>query len=415
MSPINTLLCRYLLLPFVVVAAWPSYAAELPPLQALVDAAEADSVLVPPPGVYAGPVILDKKLTIDGQGKVTIDAGGKGSVVYLDTDGATIRNLHLTNSGNSHNDIDSGVQVRGNFNVVKDNVIDDCLFGVDLQQSEFNVVRRNHISSKDVELGMRGDAVRLWYSFNNQITENTIRNSRDMVVWYSKDNVIARNDARGGRYALHFMYSQHNVIDSNHYTNNSVGIFLMYSDSVELRNNYIAHAIGPGGVGIGMKETSDIIMENNQLLYNATGISLDVSPYQPDSKNQIQNNLVAYNNIGVRFLNDWTGNIFTENRFKSNITPISVGDGATASRNEWEGNYWDDYEGFDRNHDGIGDTPHEFFSYADRIWMDYPSAQFFKGSPILEVIDFLERLAPFTQPTMVLRDARPLISAEVTQ
>ncbi len=410
---------RYqLLLSMVLLMAFralPAHAGSLPSLQPLVDAAEANTTLVPPPGTYSGSVYVDKPLIIDGEGKVTIDAGGKGSVIYLETDGATLRNLHLTNSGNSHNDIDSGVQVRGNFNVVKDNTIDDCLFGIDLQQSEFNIVRRNTISSKDVELGMRGDAVRLWYSFNNQITDNTIRHSRDMVVWYSKDNTIARNDARYGRYSLHFMYSQENLIEENHYTHNSVGIFLMYSDGVILRNNYVAHAIGPTGVGIGMKETSDITMEGNQLLYNAHGISLDVSPYQPDSVNQIKNNLIAYNNIGVRFLNDWTGNVFTENRFKSNLTAISVGDGASANRNTWEGNYWDDYEGFDLNHDGVGDTPHELYSYADRIWMDVPSAQFFKGSPILEVIDFLERLAPFTEPTMVLRDEHPLLAAEVTQ
>lgn len=410
----NTTLCRRLLLPIALLATLPAFAAGLTPLQPLIDAAAANSTLVPPPGNYAGPVYIDKPLTIDGEGKVTIDAGGKGSVIHLDTDGATIRNLHLTNSGNSHNDIDSGVLVRGNFNVVKDNIIDDCLFGVDLQQAEFNVVRRNHISSKDVELGMRGDAVRLWYSFNNQVTENTIRNSRDMVVWYSRDNTIARNDARNGRYSLHFMYSQHNLVEENHYTHNSVGIFLMYSDGVVLRNNYIAHSVGPTGVGIGMKETSDIVLEGNQLLYNASGLSLDVSPYQPDSVNKINNNLIAYNSIGVRFLNDWTGNVFRENRFKSNITPVTVGDGATANRNDWQGNYWDDYEGFDRDNNGIGDTPHELYSYADRIWMDVPPAQFFKGSPILEVIDFLERLAPFTQPKMLLRDAKPIMAAEVT-
>jgi nitrous oxidase accessory protein len=403
-----------LLLPVALLTALPAFAAGHTPLQPLIDAAAANSILIPPPGTYAGPVYVDKPLTIDGEGKVTIDAGGKGSVIHLDTDGATIRNLHLTNSGNSHNDIDAGVLVRGNFNVVKDNVIDDCLFGVDLQQSEFNIVRRNHISSKAVELGMRGDAVRLWYSFNNQVTENIIRNSRDMVVWYSRDNTIARNDARDGRYSLHFMYSQHNLVEDNHYTHNSVGIFLMYSDGVVLRNNYIAHSVGPTGVGIGMKETSDIVMEGNQLLYNASGISLDVSPYQPESENQIKNNLVAYNSIGVRFLNDWTGNVFSENRFKSNITPVAVGDGSTANRNDWQGNYWDDYEGFDRDNNGIGDTPHELYSYADRIWMDVPPAQFFKGSPILEVIDFLERLAPFTQPKMLLRDAKPIMAAEVT-
>ncbi|MEN8168709.1 MAG: nitrous oxide reductase family maturation protein NosD [Pseudomonadota bacterium] len=411
----NILFCRYLLLPIIMLAALPAFAGELASLQQLVDDAEANTTLVPPPGTYAGPVIVDKPLTIDGEGKVVVDSGGKGSVILLETDGATLKNLRLTNSGNSHNDLDSGVLVRGNFNVIKDNIIDDCLFGIDLQQSEFNIVRRNHISSKDVDLGMRGDAVRLWYSFNNKITDNTIRNSRDMVVWYSKDNVIARNDARYGRYSLHFMYSQHNVIESNHYAHNSVGIFLMYSDGVELRNNYVAHAIGPTGVGIGMKETSDIVMEGNQLLYNANGISLDVSPYQPDSVNQISNNLIAYNNIGVRFLNDWTGNVFKGNRFKSNITPVAVGDGSTANRNKWEGNYWDNYEGFDIDNNGIGDTPHELYSYSDRIWMDVPSAQFFKGSPMLEVIDFLERLAPFTDPEMMLRDTKPIMSAEVEQ
>lgn len=388
-------------------------AAELP-LQQLIDEAEAGATVTPAPGVYVGPVTIDKDITLDGQGKVTIDAQGKGSVIYLDTDGAVIRNLHLTNSGTSHNDIDSGIQVRGNFNVIKDNVIDDCLFGIDMQQSENNVVRRNHISSKAIDLGMRGDAIRLWYSFGNTISENTIRNSRDMVVWYSKNNLIERNDSSGGRYALHFMYSQYNKVEGNTYKHNSVGIFLMYSDSVEIRDNYIANAVGPTGVGIGFKETSDVTIERNKILYNATGLYLDVSPYQPDTTNRIHNNLIAFNNIGVRFLNDWTGNQFKGNQFKGNLTEVTVSDGATAGRNEWDGNYWDRYEGFDRDRDGVGDTPYEQYSYADRIWIDIPAAQFFKGSPLIEVLDFLERLAPFSPPELVLRDHAPVVKMEQT-
>ena len=135
--------------------------------------------LTPAPGVYSGPVMVEKPITIDGRGEVTVDARGKGSVVVVDTDGAVLQGLRLTNSGGSHNDLDAGVQVRGNFNVIKDNVIDDCLFGIDLQQSENNIVRRNRISSKPVALGVRGDAIRLWYSFNNRITDNVIRASRD--------------------------------------------------------------------------------------------------------------------------------------------------------------------------------------------------------------------------------------------
>ena len=387
-------------------------AVELKSLQERIDAAKKGDVITLEPGVYKGPILIDKTITLDGQNKATIDAGGKGSVIYLDTDGAVIRNIHLTNSGNSHNDIDAGIQVRGNFNVIKDSVIDNCLFGIDLQQSEYNVVRRNEISSKPVDLGMRGDAIRLWYSFGNKITHNYTHDSRDTVVWYSKDNLIANNRSTRGRYALHFMYAQYNKIENNHYWNNSVGIFLMYSDGVEIRNNEVSHANGATGVGIGMKESSEIAITDNKLLYNAVGFYLDVSPFQPDTVNHIENNLVAFNNIGVRFLNDWPGNHFINNKFKSNINQVSVSDGGTANRNKWDGNYWDDYQGFDLNKDAIGDTPYEYYSYADRIWMDVPGAEFFKGSPVLEVLDFLERLAPFSPPELVMKDNRPKLVAK---
>ncbi|MET0085837.1 MAG: nitrous oxide reductase family maturation protein NosD [Sedimenticola sp.] len=386
--------------------------AEYPSLQQLIDDAEPNAVLTPEPGTYSGPLTINKPLTLDGQGQVTIDAGGKGSVIYLETDGATVKNLHLVNSGSSHNDIDSGVQVRGNFNVVKDNVIEDSLFGVDLQQAEHNVVRRNRISSKDEELGMRGDAIRLWYSFNNKITENVVRDSRDIVVWYSADNEITRNDAKRGRYSLHFMYSQYNKVEENHFEDNAVGIFLMYSDGIVVRNNHIAKAAGPTGVGIGFKETSDLVVENNEVLNCATGLYIDVSPFQPDTFNYFHNNLIAYNGVGVRWLNDWHGNIFQDNKFKGNVTQVMVTGGKTANRNEWIGNHWDDYEGFDLDKDGVGDRPYELYSYADRIWMDVPSAQFFKGSPMLEVLDFLERLAPFSDPDLVVSDGRPYMDSD---
>ena len=379
------------------------------PLQKLIDAAKPNAIIQPEPGTYTGSLTIDKPLTLDGQGKVTIDAGGKGSVIYLETDGAVIRNLHLTNSGESNNDIDSGVQVRGNFNVIKDNLIDDCLFGVDLQQSENNIVRRNTISSKDFSLGQRGDSVRLWYSFNNKVTHNTITNSRDMVVWYSRDNVISYNTIHDSRYSLHFMYSQYNEVEYNKYYNNTVGIFLMYSDGVVVRHNHIAHASGPTGIGIGFKETSDLIIENNEILYCATGLYIDVSPFQPDTTNRFSGNLLAYNGIGIRFLNDWKGNIFKGNNFTDNLTQILVPGRGSANRNVWEGNYWGDYEGFDLNHDGIGDTPYVLYAYADSIWSDVPYAQFFKGSPILETLDFLERLAPFSAPLLLARDKKPLI------
>lgn len=379
-----------------------------PSLQTLVDATQEGETLSPPAGIYAGPVVISDPITIDGRGEVTIDNGGKGTVILLDTDGATIKGLHLTNSGVSANDLDSGVQVRGNFNVIKDNVMDEVLFGVDLQQSNNNIVRRNTISSKSaISLGQKGDSVRLWYSFNNKITDNVTDKVRDMVVWYSADNTISRNKGSNSRYSLHFMYSRRNLVEDNEYYNNTVGIFLMYSDGITLRNNKIRHAAGPTGVGIGFKETSELTIEDNQILYCATGLYIDVSPFQPDTINTFSNNLIAYNGIGIRFLNPWHGNEFTENNFAGNMTQVAVGGRGDAMRNLWKDNYWSDYEGFDKNQDNVGDTPYKLTAYADRIWQDVPYAQFFKGSPVLEVLDFLERLAPFSEPKVLVEDTSP--------
>ena len=396
---------------WLLLGGWSLLAmAEPVPLQPLIDRTPPGETLRLEAKVYAGPVVITRPIVLDGQGQATIDAGGKGSVIVLKTDGATIRNLHLTGSGESHNDIDAGIQVRGKYNVIRDNRIDDCLFGIDLQQSNNNVVRRNRIRSKPFELGQRGDAIRLWYSFDNRIEENDIRDARDTVVWYSANNVIARNTARNSRYSLHFMYSRFNLVEDNEYVNNTVGIFLMYSDGVVVRNNYIANAAGPTGVGIGFKETSDLTVEGNQILYCSSGMYLDVSPFQPDTTNRLRGNLIAYNAIGVRFLNDWTGNIFHGNSFVDNLTQVAVTGGQTANRNEWDGNYWSDYEGFDRDGDGVGDTPYVLYDYADRLWQDEPYAQFFKGSPMLEVLDYLARLAPFSQPRLLVQDDHPRLA-----
>ena len=222
--------------------------------------------------------------------------------------------LFRSNTGESHNDLDSGIQVRGNYNVIKDNVISDNLFGIDIQQSNNNIISRNRIGSKDFDLGVRGDGIRLWYSYENRIEDNTITDSRDMVVWYSRDNTIANNTISGGRYGLHFMYAQYNLVKDNRFLSNSVGVFLMYSDGVELRGNRISHGIGATGMGIGMKESSDVTLEDNTIVYCATGIYMDVSPYQPDTTNRIKRNYLAFNSIGMLFHNDWTGNVLEDNR-----------------------------------------------------------------------------------------------------
>lgn len=380
------------------------------PLQTLIDSAAEGETVVPPAGRYTGPVLISRSITLDGSNGVVVDGGNAGTVIHIRADGATVKGLTIINSGDQHNDIDAGIRIEGRFNVVKDNVISEALFGVDLQEAHNNVVRRNRISSKgDVKLGVKGDAVRLWYSHHNRIEENTIDGSRDFVVWYSTDNRIADNEISNGRYGLHFMYARNNTIEGNRLQANAVGIYLMYDEGDVVRGNRIVQALGAAGVGIGLKEASDIDVEGNDVLYNAVGMAFDITPFQPDSTVRIHDNRIAFNDIGISFLSNRPGNIFTDNRFLSNTQHVAMRLFETATRADWRGNYWDDYEGFDRDLDGIGDRPHVMRSYADRLWMDVPNAAFFKGSPVLTVLDFIERLAPFTEPLVLLEDASPRI------
>ena len=77
--------------------------------------------------------------------------------------------------------------------------------------------------------------------------------------------------------------------------------------------------------------------------------------------------------------------------------------------NEWRKNYFDEYESFDRDKDGYGDTPFLHLSYVDQLWHYYPNLQFFYGSSVFSVLNFLAKLAPFSEPIELLNDQTPRI------
>jgi nitrous oxidase accessory protein len=379
----------------------------LKPFQQLVDAAPAGSVLKPPPGIYAGPVVLDKPLTIDGAGKVTIDSGDKGTVFELKADGAVLRGLRLTGSGESHDTDDGCLDVRGHDNRIENLVVDNCLFGIDLKQSNGNTLRGNRISSKPFDLGVRGDGLRLWYSHRNLIENNEVIDTRDMVAWYSNDNTFRGNVGRRSRYSIHFMFANNNIVENNRFYDNAVGVYFMYMEGGAARNNVISHATGAAGMAFGFKESSNIEISGNEIIYCAVGVGSDLSPFQPDTTIRFNGNRFAYNGIAVQLTSELGGNVLKDNVFEGNLTDVFQGGRGSGDKNTWIGNYFDTYQGFDRDNNGVGDTAHENLAYADQLRMEIPAARFFKNSPVLELLDFLERLAPFSTPELQLRDASP--------
>lgn len=405
MRALPAIICACALAPSVALGQQ----AVTPPLQALIDATPDGGRLQLQAGVYAGPAIITRPITLDGGGRVTVTGGGAGTIITLHGSQITVQGLKLRDSGHRHENLDACIRLENaSFNIVKDNDLEGCLVGIDLRQADDNVLRRNRIHGTDPDFSdIRGDSIRIWRSNNNKIERNTISNHRDLLFEYSTQNTLAENSVTNGRYGTHFMYASGNTARNNSYAYNTVGIFSMYSNELCLTGNRITRGNGPAGMGIGLKEASGLTVENNQILSNAIGLYIDGSPFDADDANTFRGNQFAFNGAAVQLHSDIEGNTFKQNAFKGNYSDVVSRGGNGATKTIWDSNYWDAYEGFDRTNRGIGDTPFEVYSYTDRIWSDIPMTSFYRGSLVIESIDFLSRLAPFSKPLLVLRDEHP--------
>ena len=382
-------------------------------LQKAIDNAEAGSLLELPAGVYRGNIVINKPLIIDGKNqKAIIEGDGKGTVIRINSSYVTIKNLSIRHSGAQHERVDAGVAIKKAKHVkVLNCKFTDVLFGIDLQEVSKSEIINNYITSKPFSLGLRGDAIRLWYSNDNILRKNRIIKSRDFVVWYSHGNLIEKNYGEYCRYSLHFMYTGKNIVKGNIFKYNSVGIFFMYSQDTEAYGNVIENSLGTTGLGIGLKDASNYIIKGNTMIYCARGLYIDRSPFQPGTHNYIEGNKLLYNSEAVHFHSLSIANIFKNNVIKGNIeNVINDSYNTKVTKNIWDNNYWDNYQGFDRNNDGIGDTPHIERYYADKMWLFNPSVKFFYGSPVITIINFLAKLAPISEPVKLAIDKHPKMS-----
>ncbi|WAI00519.1 NosD domain-containing protein [Methanogenium organophilum] len=141
------------------------------------------------------------------------------------------------------------------------------------------------------------------------------------------------------------------------------GDFDRYFHHCNFTNNILS---GNRDAGIRLNYFSDCIIENNRISKNKYGIYM-----WGGVNNAFINDTIKENERGLRLLanNGGGGNIIFQNTFVNNTySPIIesvniwnstepviyVYKGTTCT--EYIGNYWDDYNGIDRDGDGIGDT-----------------------------------------------------------
>lgn len=383
-------------------------------LQALIDATPAGSVLTLEPGVYAGNIVVDKPITIEGGGLAVVDAGGEGNGFKITSAEVTLRGLVIRNTGDSLDRENAGVSGwKAPRLVVEDCVFENVLFGVFAREAPDSIIRNNVIGAMDLDLGRRGDAIRIWEGDRTIIEGNTVDGGRDSIMWYSDGLVVRNNRVTNGRYGLHFMYSHDLTVVGNVLEGNSVGVFLMYSKNLTFTGNFVAGNFGPSGYGLGMKEVDGATVADNQFVGNRIGIYFDYSPISYDITHYFIGNLIAYNEVGLMFLPNVERNAFTRNAFIENREQVGITSGGEFTGNIWTvdgvGNHWDDFGGYDADGDGIGDIAYKLDDLYSALTDAHPEITFFADTPAARAVGMAARLFPTLRPRPKVVDEAPLV------
>ena len=185
------------------------------------------------------------------------------------------------------------------------------IVGVLVEKANRASILNNLVEGPDEgPLGLRGDGIRLWETRDSEVRGNRVIGSRDMVIWYSSNNRLIDNTVVRSRYGTHFMYSHDNVVRGNRYIDNVVGIFIMYSRNLELRENLLARSSGPGGMGLGIKESGNLTVSDNAFIANTKGVYMDTTPLEPADFNTFENNAffhLTYTLLGNLWMKDGSG------------------------------------------------------------------------------------------------------------
>ncbi|MBL7826975.1 MAG: nitrous oxide reductase family maturation protein NosD, partial [Saprospiraceae bacterium] len=102
------------------------------------------------------------------------------------------------------------------------------------------------------------------------------------------------------------------------------------------------------------------------------------------------------------------GNIIRQNNFIGNSFDVSTNGHLVL--NIFEGNYWDRYEGYDLNRDGIGDVPFRPVSLYAVVVERMPYGIMLMRSFMVYLLDKTEKLIPSLTPEQ-LQDVQPRMSA----
>ncbi len=210
-------------------------------LQEVINHSKPGYVIYVNGGVYQGHISINiPYLTVIGE-ETILDGCGEGRVLSISAPFIEIRGFIITNG-------EVGIQLGEPDYIVDainccivDNYISDTTIGINLSETEQNLIERNSIV--DNLIGVKSTA-----SHSNILAYNRVESNKEgfSFTYGSNWNKILNNSIKMNDYGVKLKLSHYNIVDGNKIVFNNVGVYLQNAISTEIRYNNISCNQGYG-------------------------------------------------------------------------------------------------------------------------------------------------------------------------
>ncbi|RMG86392.1 MAG: nitrous oxide reductase family maturation protein NosD [Bacteroidetes bacterium] len=376
-------------------------------IQAAIDAAgDCDTVRILSGTYRQKQIVVNKPVVLLGENYPVLDGENETEVLTIRSDFVTVEGLEIRNVGTSYIEDRAGIRVeKARFFDLRNNRLFNTFFGIYIAHASDGTVIGNVIEGEAHEEMSSGNAIHLWYCKRLLIENNHVRRHRDGIYFEFVDNSLIRKNVSEDnlRYGLHFMFSNDDNYYDNEFRRNGAGVAVMFSRRINMWDNLFEYNWGKASYGLLLKEIYDADIRNNTFLKNTIGIYVESS-----TRIQYESNRFVRNGWGIKVSGGCLDNTITRNDFIANS--FDLGFNASRNSNDFNGNYWSDYTGYDLDRDGIGDVPYRPVKLFNFVVNKTPEAMILLRSLFVDIINFSEKVSPVFTPENVV-DTRPLMSA----
>jgi nitrous oxidase accessory protein len=365
-------------------------------------AASGDTIYVHAGHYNEGNLLITKELIIIGLNRPVMDGNLEFEIFIVAAQNVTIQGFKIINSGRSSLEDKAGIKcLDAHYVKIQDNLFENTFFGIHLSNTNYATIESNQLKANAEHEYQLGNGIHLWKCTHADISNNTVTGHRDGIYFEFVTHSSTRKNLCNNnmRYGLHFMFSHDDQYEDNVFRNNGAGVSVMYTRNVTMLRNTFEDNWGTSSYGMLLKDISNSKVYRNRFIGNTSGIYMEGT-----SRTVFEENTFDGNGWAIKLQASCDDNVLKHNNFTANTFDISTN--GSLVLNNINNNYWDKYEGYDLDRNGVGDIPYRPVNLFSMITERVPAAILLWRSFLVFLLDRAEKIIPAVTPEN-LKDNQP--------